>query len=109
MMRIVRRGIDRLSIYLPLVLMGVLALGTYWLVRSTPLLETAPSEQPVRVDPDYRMERFSIKTFDSKGRLKNVFSAVDICRVHCRRVACPEAVVGSSVEKRVATVESFRQ
>ncbi len=71
MMRIVRRGIDRLSIYLPLVLMGVLALGTYWLVRSTPLLETAPSEQPVRVDPDYRMERFSIKTFDNKGRLKS--------------------------------------
>ena len=27
---------DRISIYLPIILMGVLALGTYWLVRNTP-------------------------------------------------------------------------
>lgn len=62
---------DRLSIYLPLVLMGVLALGTYWLVRSTPLFEPDAPEQAQRRDPDYLMERFSIKTFDGAGRLKS--------------------------------------
>ncbi len=71
MIRIVRLAWDRLSIYLPLMLMGLLALGTYWLVRSTPLLESGTTEQPLRKEPDYQMERFSIKTFDSKGRLKS--------------------------------------
>ena len=32
----VRATWDRLAIYLPVMLMGVLALGTYWLARNTP-------------------------------------------------------------------------
>lgn len=71
MNRYARLAWDRLSIYLPLVLMGVLALGTYWLVRSTPLFEPDAPEQAQRRDPDYLMERFSIKTFDGDGRLKS--------------------------------------
>jgi lipopolysaccharide export system protein LptC len=67
---VVRRAWDRLSIYLPVLLMGLLALGTYWLVRSTPALETEVERQVQRQDPDYQMERFSIKTFDAVGRLK---------------------------------------
>jgi len=69
--RFVRLAWDRLAIYLPIMLMGLLALGTYWLVRSTPLLAPATTEQPLREDPDYQMERFSIKTFDNNGRLKS--------------------------------------
>ncbi len=71
MNRYARLAWDRLSIYLPLLLMGVLALGTYWLVRSTPLFEPDAPEQAPRRDPDYMMERFSIKTFDGDGRLKS--------------------------------------
>lgn len=71
MIRFVRLAWDRLSIYLPIVLMGLLALGTYWLVRSAPTLEPGVTEQPLREDPDYQMERFSIKTFDGNGRLKS--------------------------------------
>lgn len=71
MIRLVRLAWDRLSIYLPIMLMGLLALGTYWLVRSTPLLEAGSAEQPLRKDPDYLMQRFSIKTFDNEGRLKS--------------------------------------
>lgn len=71
MNRLARLAWDRLSIYLPLLLMGVLALGTYWLVRSTPLFEPDAPEQAQRRDPDYLMERFSIKTFDGEGRLKS--------------------------------------
>ncbi len=71
MNRLARLAWDRLSIYLPLLLMGVLALGTYWLVRSTPLFEPDAPEQAQRRDPDYLMERFSIKTFDGAGRLKS--------------------------------------
>lgn len=62
---------DRLTLYLPVLLMGVLAMATYWLVRSTPtpgapLAATAPQHLP-----DYFMRKFSVKTFDTNGRLKS--------------------------------------
>ena len=62
---------ERLSLYLPLILMGVLALGTYWLVRSTPLLMQPEQEAPAQHEPDYFMRKFSVKTFDGTGRLKS--------------------------------------
>jgi len=58
-------------LYLPILVMGVLALGTYWLVRSTPVLEAAASERTRGHEPDYYMEGFSVKTFDSAGRLRS--------------------------------------
>lgn len=61
---------DRAALYMPVVLMGVLALGTYWLVRSAPSADEAAAQMPVRTDPDYRMENFSIRTFDGAGRLR---------------------------------------
>ena len=51
--------------------MGVLAFGTYWLVRSTPLLQPAGKEAPAQHEPDYFMRKFSVKTFDAGGRLKS--------------------------------------
>ena len=62
---------ERLSIYLPVMLMALLALGTYWLVRNAPMLATPALERPVRHDPDYFMHDFAVKTFDATGRLKN--------------------------------------
>ncbi|MBK6295824.1 MAG: LPS export ABC transporter periplasmic protein LptC [Rhodoferax sp.] len=60
----------RLSLYIPVVLMGVLALSTYWLVRSTPALVPASAPGPARHEPDYVMQNFSVRTFDDSGRLK---------------------------------------
>lgn len=71
MIRLLRAAWDRLSIYLPIILMGVLALGTYWLVRSTPVFEAPAPDQPPRHEPDYFMQKFSVKTFDTAGRLKS--------------------------------------
>lgn len=71
MIGVARLAWDRLSIYLPVMLMGLMALGSYWLVRSSPLAEPGAAQQPVRKDPDYLMDRFSIKTFDEAGRLKS--------------------------------------
>jgi lipopolysaccharide export system protein LptC len=70
-MKAVRGLLDRLSMYLPIFLMGVLALGTYWLVKSTPVLLVTPPEQPPKHQPDYFMKKFSVKTFDESGRLKS--------------------------------------
>ena len=61
---------DRLSIYLPLVMMGVLAFGTYWLVRITPGMPASEAARPVAHEVDYFMRRATVKTFDDKGQLK---------------------------------------
>lgn len=66
-----RNLLDRITLYLPIVLMGLLALATYWLVRSTPLFQDARAPQVRRQTPDYEMTRFSVKTFDLQGRLTN--------------------------------------
>lgn len=62
---------ESVAIYLPIILMGVLALGTYWLVRNTPIFGPPKPALPVLHKPDYFMRNFSVKTFDATGRLKN--------------------------------------
>jgi len=61
---------DALSSYLPLLLMALLALGTWWLVKNTPLLARAPTTEAVRSDPDYTMTNFVLERFDPSGRLR---------------------------------------
>jgi lipopolysaccharide export system protein LptC len=67
----VRGGWERISIYLPVILMGVMALGTYWLARNAPTVAPAEAQRPVTHEPDYFMRRFSVKTFDPAGRVKS--------------------------------------
>lgn len=62
---------DRLSVYLPIILMGMIALGTYWLARNTPSLAVVEAPRPPTHDPDTVMRGFSVKTFDPAGRLKS--------------------------------------
>jgi lipopolysaccharide export system protein LptC len=64
------RAWDRLTIYLPVMLMGLLALGTYWLARNTPSFAVASVQRPPTHDPDYFLRNFSVKAFDAQGRLK---------------------------------------
>lgn len=65
----VRRTLDRLTIYLPLILFAFLALGSWWLVRSMPELLPPQIDQQLRQDPDYRLEQFTLKSFDASGHL----------------------------------------
>ncbi|MCP5282335.1 MAG: LPS export ABC transporter periplasmic protein LptC [Rhodoferax sp.] len=62
---------DRLSIYLPIAVMGLMALGTYWLVQNSPKAVATAQERPQRTDPDYFMKDFSVTTFGEGGRLKS--------------------------------------
>jgi len=62
--------LDQLSAYLPLLLMLLLALGTWWLVKSTPHPEAAGEKPPPRAEPDYTMEHFVVERFDKLGHLK---------------------------------------
>jgi lipopolysaccharide export system protein LptC len=62
---------DRLSLYLPIGLMGLVALGTYWLVQSTPVNRVTSVAVAARHEPDYFMKHFSVRTFAEAGRLKS--------------------------------------
>jgi len=67
----VRGAWERVSVYLPIILMGFMALGTYWLARNTPVAETPEAKRAATHEPDYFMRRFSVKSFDASGRLKS--------------------------------------
>lgn len=68
---------DRLSTYLPVAVMGVLALGSYWLVRSTPTPAAPTVAQPVQHESDYFMRDFAVRTFDAEGKLKSEIFGVE--------------------------------
>jgi lipopolysaccharide export system protein LptC len=70
MMSLLRDAWDRSLLYFPLISMGLLALGTYWLVRSTPSVGGPVVQKVVRHEPDYFMENFSARTFDATGRVR---------------------------------------
>ena len=50
---------DRVSIYLPVLLMGALALGTYWLVRNSPVFNAPEAAKEARHESDYFMRLFT--------------------------------------------------
>lgn len=67
----VRQALDRLSIYLPVILMGLLAMGTWWLARSTPASNEPVAQRPLRHEPDYFMRGFSVRSFGPEGQLRS--------------------------------------
>jgi lipopolysaccharide export system protein LptC len=89
-----QRAREVLSTYLPLLLMGLLALGTWWLVKNTPAADVPAAGALPREEPDYTMERFVVERFDKDGRLKlrlqgerlRHFAATDIIEVDDARV-----------------------
>lgn len=68
--RLARRLLDQVTVYLPLLLMGLLALGSYWLLRATPEIQPPLPERAPSHEPDYFMRNFSVRTYDAQGRLK---------------------------------------
>ncbi|MEO6032873.1 MAG: LPS export ABC transporter periplasmic protein LptC [Burkholderiaceae bacterium] len=64
------RLLETASAYLPLLLMAVLALGTWWLVKNTPVLGVPREAAPLRHVPDYTMAQFVVQRFAADGTLR---------------------------------------
>lgn len=62
---------DRASVYAPLLLMLLLALGSYWLVRNTPGTSPAAATSQAKEGVDYFMRRFTIKSYGPDGALQS--------------------------------------
>ena len=63
--------------YMPLLMMGMLALGTYWLVRNTPTFNVPEAVKQVGHEVDYFMQNFTIKTFGEDGKLKSEIAGTE--------------------------------
>jgi lipopolysaccharide export system protein LptC len=61
---------EAISAYLPLLLMLLLALFSWWLVKNAPRTEAAPEARAPAGEPDYTMTQFALERFDATGRLK---------------------------------------
>lgn len=68
--RVRRYGWNRLSVYLPVLLMGGLALSSYWIVRLNPAPTTVPAAPQTSQHPDYFMHGFAVRTFGPDGALQ---------------------------------------
>ena len=64
------RVLDVVSAYLPLLMMAVLALGTWWLVRNAPTVEAPRETVAPRHEPDYEMTNFVVQRFAKDGTLR---------------------------------------
>ncbi len=64
------RLVEQASAYLPLLLMALLALGTWWLVKNTPLPESERSTAPLRHEADYSMRNFMVQRFGANGAMR---------------------------------------
>ena len=65
-----RRALDTASAYLPLMLMALLALGTWWLVKNTPQFESTRAAAPLTHEPDYTMSQFMVQRFGPDGAMR---------------------------------------
>jgi lipopolysaccharide export system protein LptC len=65
-----RRYLDQLLTYLPVLLMGSLAMLTYWLVRHTPEPVAVQETRAPDHVPDYFMRDFLLKVYSPGGRLE---------------------------------------
>lgn len=72
------RAWDQLAIYLPLLLMGVLALATYWMVRVTPEVSEPQTRRPQAHEVDFFMRGAVVKTYDAQGRLQNQLTGAEM-------------------------------
>jgi lipopolysaccharide export system protein LptC len=61
---------EGLSSYLPLLLMTLLALATWWLVKNSPGAPGTTENRLMRTEPDYSMTQFALERFASDGALK---------------------------------------
>jgi lipopolysaccharide export system protein LptC len=63
------RALEQISSYLPMLLMALLALGTWWLVKNTPVDGPPRAVAPPRHEPDYTMTQFVVRRFAPDGTL----------------------------------------
>lgn len=103
-----------LSSYLPLLLMLLLALSTWWLVKNAPQPQEPRGPVVLRHVPDYTMDRFAVQRFTREGRLRALLEGaqlrhypdtdtLEIDEVRVRGVGEDGSLIVATARKAVAT------
>ncbi len=111
------RVLDATSTYLPLLLMGLLALGTWWLVKNTPIREAARASATPSDEPDYEMRDFVIQRFAPDGRVRirieghrmhhhPVANTLEIEGVQIHAVGRDGSVTSASADRALANADA---
>ncbi len=111
------RVFDAVSTYLPLLLMGLLALGTWWLVKNTPVPDAARSALPLTGEPDYEMNNFVIQRFAPDGSVRvriegrrmhhyPVTNTLEIDAVRLHSVGRDGRVILASADRAIANADA---
>lgn len=72
-----RRTREQLAAWLPVLLMALLALFTWWLLSHAPQLAGSAANPPVSHEPDYEMRDFTVRNFDASGRFTSQVTGVE--------------------------------
>ena len=72
------QGWDRAAVYLPVLTMGLLALGSYWILRSAPEPQAPALPRPATHEPDYFMRGFSVRSHGADGALLSELSGSQV-------------------------------
>ena len=67
-----RQFMDLVLAYVPVLLMGVLAMLSYWLVKNTPEIQDEVLTPSVKHEVDYFLKNFSVKTYQVDGHLQSI-------------------------------------
>lgn len=108
---------EHVSIYLPVLLMAVLAMGTWWLVRNAPKPLQGDVAQQTSAAPDYVMQAFSVHQFDSAGRLQSVMTGdearylplsdtLEVDAIRTRSIAPDGMVTTTSARRGISNSDS---
>ena len=60
---------ELLVAFLPVLLMFLLALASWWLVKNSPKPVAPVEDRPARTEPDYEMTGFALERFGADGRM----------------------------------------
>ena len=117
MKKSIQRAWEQLSIYLPVLLMALLALATWWLVRNAPQPLSSQTDQTVSADPDYVMQDFSVLQFDAAGRMQSEIRGkvarhypktdiLEIDEVQTRSIDATGVVTTSSAQRGISNSDA---
>lgn len=105
--------IDKIYLLMPVILMGVLALGSYWLYQNTPIIKATPQKKLVSSDPDYFLSQFATRQYDAQtnqlkseimGQLANHYperNELEIMKIQAKSISPEGFVTHGTAEKAI--------
>lgn len=81
MKQVIHKFFDGLILSLPLLIMSLLCIVTWWLVLIAPEIPSMSKKKVLRDTPDLIMNNFTVERFDESGALRSTLKAIQAQRI----------------------------